>query len=183
MIIDDNEIIIHDIATIVGEGDAVINDIAAHSAFIITMEWLLALMKRFPQPLQFGLVLIEYGRTNELSETYGALDACKQLSAVTESIKNAFRKTDIVARNATDFWVIAPYTYDEEKIQDKILGIIQEAKHKGLSVVDREISIFTLPLVSTETKKLPVNALEFLAYLKENKNHLANYVFRLSAAN
>ena len=69
--------------TLNDENEIIINDIAALRAFIITLEWLLALMKRFSCPLQFDLVQIECGHYNELGDAYGALEACKQLSAVT----------------------------------------------------------------------------------------------------
>ena len=113
-------------------------------------------------------------------------------------MKAAFRVTDIVARNGTDFWVIAPYTYDEDKIYDKVIGIIGSAKHHGLNMVDREITIYPLPLASVEAKKAlihasvntpfkspveaPLKALEFLEYLKNNKQQFASHVFRVPAS-
>lgn len=165
------------------DNELVVNDIESRRAFLFTLEWLLALMKRYSSPLQFGLVLIEYGNNHELGEAFGMHEAFKQLTSLTASLTSVFRKTDIIARDFTDFWVIVPYISENEKIHDKILGVLQEAKHKGLNVVDREISIFSLPLVSTDPQNIPTEALKFLEYLKENKQHLASHVFRLSATN
>lgn len=163
------------------ENEDVINDIVALRTFIITLEWVMALMKRFSCPLQFDLVQIEYGSNNELSDTYGALDACHQLVKVTASLKKAFRETDIVARTGTTFWILAPYTYDDEKICDKILNIVQRADHHGLNIVDREISIYPLPISSVELTKLQNKALDLLEHLKLNKQGLASHTFRLPA--
>jgi hypothetical protein len=159
----------------------ILNDIESRRVFLFTLEWLLALMGRYSSPLHFGLAYIKLGNNHELGETFGALEAFKQLASLTASLTSTFRKTDLVARDFTDFWVIVPYTTDAEKINNKILGILQEAEHNGLNVVDREISIFELPLTSTEALNIPTNAIEFLEYLKENKQQFASYVFRLSA--
>ncbi len=161
--------------------ELILNDIESRRAFLFTLEWLLALMERYSSPLKFGLVHIEFGSNHELGEAVGVHEAFKQLASLTASLTNTFRKTDIIARDVTDFWVIVPYTTDVEKINDKILRIFQTAKHQGLNVVDREISIFELPLTSTKTQNIPTHALEFLEYLKENKQHFASHVFRLSA--
>lgn len=164
--------------------ELMVNDIESRRAFLFTLEWLLALMKRYSSPLQFGLVHIEYGSNHELGETFGVHEVFKQLASLTASLTSAFRKTDIVGRDVTDFWVIVPYTAENEKLHDKIFSVLQDAKHKGLNVVDREISIFSLPLASTatEAQDAPVEALKFLEYLKENKQHFASHVFRLSAS-
>jgi hypothetical protein len=159
----------------------ILNDIESRRVFLFTLEWLLALMERYTSPLQFGLVHIEFGSHHELGEAVGVHEAFKQLASLTASLTNAFRKTDIVARDATDFWVIVPYTNDVENINEKILDIFETAKHHGLKVVDREISIFELPLNADKTSNIPSHALEFLAYLKEHRQQLARHSFRLSA--
>jgi hypothetical protein len=159
----------------------ILNGIESHRVFLFTLEWLLALMARYSSTLPFDLVYIKLGNNHELGETFGALEALNQLSSFTSSLTSAFRKTDLVTRDFTDFWVIAPYTADSEKINDKILGVIQEATHHCLNVVDLEISIFEFPLTSIEALNIPTSAIEFLEYLKENKQQFASHVFRLSA--
>lgn len=156
-------------------------DIEARTHFVHTLEWLIAVMHRYSSPIQFGLVHIAHGDKNELGETYGAQEAIRQLAGVTHSLKKAFRKTDLVARDGSDFWVIIPYTPATEKIYDKVLGILQAADHDGLRVVERETSIFSLPMNLTELNKesAQLTALEFLAHLKEHKLSYASHTFRL----
>ncbi len=161
--------------------ELMVTDIESRRAFAFTLEWLLAIMKRYSSPLQFGLVHIDYGSNNELAETLGMREVFKQLASLTVSLKSAFRKTDIVTREVTDFWVIVPYIAENEKLYDKIVGILHDAKHKGLNIVDREISIFLMPLLPATAENAPEEALKFLEYLKENKQLLASHVFMLTA--
>lgn len=168
----------------------VMSDIESRRAFLFTLEWLLALLKRYKNSLQFGLVHIEFGTNHELAEAIGVQEAFKRLAMLTTSFSSTFRKTDIVARDAKDFWVIVPYVSDSEKIHDKILAIFDLEQHHDLNTVDREISIFSLPLVATTldttesgADAVPTTALEFLGYLKENRKRLASSVIKLSADN
>lgn len=162
----------------------ILKDIEAKEHFVRTLEWIMAVTHRYSSPIQFGLVHIAHGNGNEISETYGVQEAVRQLVAVTDSLRNAFRKTDLVARDGSDFWVIVPYTPATEKIYDKVVKILQDADHDGLHIVDRETSIFSLPMDMAELGKELSNltALEFLTHLKENKHSYASHHFCLPSA-
>jgi|GEM_PF-315732 len=163
-------------------GNALIKkEIESRRAFLFTLEWLLALLNRYASSIQFDLVHIELGSDHELGEAFGAQEAFKQLALLTTSLTNDFRKTDLITRNVTDYWIIVPYDSNKEQIQNKIVEIFNAAKHKDLNVINREISIFSLPLASSETITRLVSAVEFLAYLKANKKQLASQSFKLSA--
>ena len=152
--------------------------------FLSTLEWLMAVTVRYGSPVQFGLVHIACGHKNQLGEAYGAQEAAHQLVAVIDSLKKAFRKTDLVARNGSDLWVIVPFTPSTEKLHDKVIEILESAKHDGLNVVDREVSIFNLTNHLSELDKQikEFNALSLLEYLEENKKTLAQYTFELSSS-
>jgi GGDEF domain-containing protein len=158
-------------------------DIESRRNFLVNFEWMISVVERYSNPLEFGLVLIEYGEKHTLGETYGATKAIEQLVSVTDSLKKAFRKTDIIGRYGSNFWIIVPKASENEKIQNKILDILQEAKHQGLNVVDRDISIFSLPSATVNIKKQFDSAEKFLDYLIEHKKELATHVFSLSATN
>jgi GGDEF domain-containing protein len=153
-------------------------DIEARIIFLGTLEWLMALTVRYASPVKFGLVYIAYGNKNELGETYGAQEAAKQLAAVTVSLKNAFRKADLVTRNGSDFWVIVPYTPDTEKLYDKVVEILDVAEHEGLQVVNRETSIFNLTdnIAQLDKQFKSLDALGLLDFLKENKETFAEHL-------
>jgi hypothetical protein len=48
-------------------------------------------------------------------------------------------------------------------------------------MINREISIFSLPLTKSEAINNLTTAVEFLEYLKAHKKELASHKFRLSA--
>lgn len=145
-------------------------DLEVREKFLFTLEWLLAVTKRHSGGLQFCLAHINYKTPNILGETYGAQNASQKLDEVSHSLRNAFRKTDLVARDGEDFWILVPFVSDEEKLVDKIKYLIETASQSGLQIVERDISIFLLPDGAAE---LDANgsAVEFLAYLK--RNHIA----------
>ncbi len=145
-------------------------DLEARDKFLFTLEWLLAVTKRHSGGLQFGLAHINFETPKILGETYGAQKAAQKLDEVSHSLRKAFRKTDLVARDGTDFWILVPFTPAEEKLVDKIKYIIEAASQSGLHIVERDISIFLLPN-DAATMDTSGSAVEFLAYLK--KNHIA----------
>jgi GGDEF domain-containing protein len=148
--------------------------------FLFTLEWLLAVTKRHSGGLQFGLAHIDYGSPNVLGETYGAQKASQKLDEVSHTLRKAFRKSDLVARDGADFWILVPFTPAEEKLVDKIKYIIDTASQGGLQIVERDISIFLLPIDAAD---LDANssALEFLTYLKKNHIALASHELSLPA--
>lgn len=154
------------------------NDQQARVVFLTTLDWLLLVVKRYADQFNFALVKIAYGDANELGETYGASEASKQLIAMTADLQKAFRKTDLVARNGSDFWVIFPYTPFSENIYEKIVTVMEDVHHDGLNVVDREIAIFTSPFDFGEQKASPLNALALLDNLKRHQAAFASHVFR-----
>jgi GGDEF domain-containing protein len=158
-----------------------IKDIENRAHFILTFEWLMAIMGRYMCPMQFGLVHIDHGDKNELGDAYGAKSAANQLVAMTFALKKAFRNTDLVARVGSDFWIIVPYTPATEKVHDKVRSILQSAEHDGLKVVARDTSIFCFPNSNPEiNKKLTeLGGVEFLAYLKKNRSTLSDQILAL----
>lgn len=165
------------------ENNLIEADLESRRKFLANFEWMMSVVERYDNPLQFGLVLIEYGEKHALGEACGAVRAIEQLAEVTESLKKAFRKTDIVGRYGANFWIIVPKASENEKVQNKILDILQEAKHQGLNVVNREISIFSLPSDTVKIKKDYQTPETFLDYLIENKKQFATHVFTLNATN
>lgn len=157
------------------------NDVQAREIFLNTLDWLLPVVARYTENFNFALVKIAFGHGNELGETYGAPEASKQLVAMTADLQKSFRKTDLIARNGTDFWVIFPYTPFSENIYEKIVTVMEDAHHDGLNIVDREIAIFTSPFDLSLAQTPEFSALALLEYLKQHQQKLASHVFRFSA--
>lgn len=146
-------------------------NVETREKFLFALKWLLAVTERYSGPLQFGLAHISYNNPKLLGETYGAQVASRQLDEVCLSLRKAFRKTDLVARDGTDFWIIVPFT--DEKISDKIKYILESASLAGLQIVERDISFFSLPLGGLESSD-ELSAEDLLAYLKKNHSTLSH---------
>lgn len=158
-----------------------IEDIESRNSFLATLEWLLAIAARYDRSIELGLIHIEYGHRNELGETYGAHEAVNQLAEMTRHLKQVFRKTDLVCRNGSDFWVIVPYTPSTERLYDKVFEILGGMEHEGLRVVNPEISVFDLTaLIPAFVKQhREFNALDFIEHLRANKECFAHRTFCL----
>lgn len=141
--------------------------------FLFTLEWLLAVTRRYSAHVQFALVHINFASTKILGDTYGAQEAAQRLDEILFCLSNAFRKTDLVARDGVDFWILVPYTSADGKLADKIRDIIEIASQSSLQIVERDISIFSLPFEAHELDQ-NYSAPEFLAYLKKNHIRLAS---------
>lgn len=147
-------------------------DIEAREKFLYTLEWLLAVTRRYSGQLQFALAHIDYGNPRLLGEAYGAQQAAQKLDEVVHVMREAFRKTDLVTRDGTDVWILLPYTPATEKLSDKLRYIIDVASQGGLQIVERDISLFSLPYDKV-APGAEDSALAFLHYLKKNHTALA----------
>ena len=155
-------------------------DTEAREKFLFTLEWLLAVTKRHSSGLQFGIALIDYNNPKILGETYGAKQAAQKLDEISHSLRSSFRKSDLVARDGTDFWILVPFAPSEERLVDKIRYIIDTASQGGLNIVKRDISIFLLPIDAADLDADSA-ALEFLKYLKKNRVALSSHELSLPA--
>lgn len=155
----------------------------ARDKFLLGLEWMLAVTRRYPGALQFCLVLIKHNNYSLLGESYGAQMASRQLDEALQSLRQAFRKTDLVARDGSDFWIMVPFSPDNEKVSDKIKYILESLSLAGLHIVERDISFFSWPL---SLKDIPLSddaqPLEVLAYLKKNQTLLAHHKVILPAS-
>lgn len=148
--------------------------------FLFTLEWLLAVTERYTGHVQFGLIHIDFVNPRVLGDAYGAQEASKKLDEVLHCISKSFRKTDLVARDGVDFWILVPYTVADGRLAEKVKDIIEIASQSGLHLVERDISIFSLPFNKRELDlEQNCSATEFLAHLKKNHIALANHVISL----
>ena len=145
-------------------------DLDARDKFLYTLEWLLEVSKRYSGSLQFGLAYIHYKDPHILGQTYGAKSASQKLDEVSHTLRKIFRKTDLVARDGSDFWILVPYTPVKEKLAEKVNDIIEKASQDGLEIVGHDIHL--IPLSDEAVQKCEgCSALEFLTHLKVN--HIA----------
>lgn len=121
----------------------VLEDMYARERFLFWLEWLLALESRYSNILQSGLVRITLDRRDVFGLTYDAGDTALKLSEVKDCLKQAFRRTDLVARDGLNFWILTPFTQSDPVIE-KIKKVIQTAPLSGISLSKSDIDIFLL---------------------------------------
>lgn len=143
-------------------------DIDALDRFMITLEWLMALHERNPEFMHFGLVHVCFHNQESLGAAYGARDASQMLANLSHQLRKAFRKTDLVARNGTDFWILVPYT-SPDTVTEKVSKLVELASDNGLDIVDRDVAIFELPDSEVIGNMAFNTATEFLLHLKQNR--------------
>lgn len=143
-------------------------DFQALDRFLSTLEWLMALHERNPNALHFGLVHVCFHDKQQLGAAYGARDASQMLTHLARQLRNSFRKTDLVARDGTDFWVLVPYT-SPETVTEKVRTLVEMASDNGLDIVDRDVAVFAMPDPAIMSNMAFNSAAEFLAHLKRNR--------------
>lgn len=143
-------------------------DFQALDRFLSTLEWLMALHERNPQALAFGLVHVCFHDTQQLGAAYGARDASQMLTHLARQLRNSFRKTDLVARDGADFWILVPYT-SPETVTEKVRLLVETASANGLDIVDRDVAVFALPDPAIMQNLAFNSAAEFLDHLKKNR--------------
>ena len=157
-----------------------ISDIQLCGRFIDTLDWICQVLIRHSDDFNVALVRIAYGDDNSLGEAYGAPEALRQLSSLTHDLQRSFRRSDLVGREGTDFWILFPYTRVTDNVYDKLMDVIQGSAHTNLNIVEREIAIFELPVIYTKALVKPDSATSLLKHLKINQAELASHVFRLA---
>src|SRR5574343_150810 len=104
-------------------------EIDALDRFMITLEWLMALQERHPTALNFGIVHVCFHDREALGRTYGARDASQMLCDLAQKLRQAFRKTDLVAKNGTDFQMINNQAFNSA---DEFLAYLKQNRQIAL---------------------------------------------------
>jgi len=142
----------------------VLNDISAHDKFLLMLEWMLALEERHADVLEPGLVYIAYNSSDIRDLTFGASDAANKLSEVLECLQQAFRTTDIIAREGLGYWILTPFTQIDPVI-GKVRKVLTTSPQNGLAIAHSNVRIFML---RDHVAARPANyksGQEFLEYL------------------
>ncbi len=141
---------------------------ASWERLLHVLEWVLDVKLRHAEAIPFSMVYISFGDKATLGNRYGAVVAYQLLVEFADDLKRALRKSDIIARDGTDFWLMLPHI-EGELIVPKLSRIVEISAENGLDIVARDISIFAFP-DNSFMKQHNLNApLPFLEYLKNNR--------------
>ena len=145
------------------------DDIEAREKFLFTLDWLLALNERHANAIQCGLLHVCFHDKQILGNVYGAQQAARLLIGLAAKLRQEFRKTDLVARDGTDFWILIPYT-DPATVTEKVGQLIELASNDGLDIVDRDMAFFDLKTLESIKSLAADGPLAFLENLRKNRN-------------
>lgn len=143
------------------------NDIQGREHFLFTLNWLLAVQRRHGASLSYSLANVCFQRRDLLGSVYGAAHAHRMLLDVSAALHKAFRRTDLVMRDHTDFWILLPLS-SQESVFKRVREIVEIVSSIGLNIVERDITLFELgsgPIAPDA----PQEAEEFLRYLKKRQ--------------
>lgn len=150
-------------------------DIRALERLLYVLEWCLDVQLRYPtDALDFSLVYISCGDKATLGNRYGAKVALQMLVELGHDLRRAMRKSDIVARDSADFWVLIPQV-GAELIVPKVSKIVEIASANGLDVVDREISTFKVEDNHILKENNLSSPMQFLDYVRHNRTISKNW--------
>jgi len=150
------------------------HDAASWDKLLLVLEWILDVKLRYHDHLHFSLIYLSMGDRNILGNEYGAPVAHKMLVELSRKFRLSMRKSDIVARNNTDYWLLLSHV-QPELVLERISKIVEIASADGFDLVDRDISFFKFQ----DNNFLKQNGLYapsvFLDYLKENRSVLKSW--------
>jgi GGDEF domain-containing protein len=144
-------------------------DTAAWEKFLYVLEWVLALQVRYANNLRYSLVCVSFHNQRALGDAYGARDAVQMLVELAGKLRTGLRKTDLVARNGTDIWVLIPFV-TPESVLSKVSQIVEIAAANGLDIVDRDVSIYSVPDAGILEGQRFDTPQDFLEFIGDKKN-------------
>lgn len=143
-------------------------DLAAFERFTTILEWLLEVRERRIELVDIVLIHVCFHDQQRLGDAYGASEAHQMLAGLASRLRVACRKSDLVARDGTDFWILMPYEVPAT-VTERVATLVELAAADGLNIVDRDIGYFSLNATSGEDEQAFTSAAAFLAYLKQHE--------------
>jgi len=154
-------------------------DTAAWEKFLYVLEWVLALQVRYANNLRYSLVCISFHNQRALGDAYGARDAVQMLIELAAKLRRGLRRTDLVARNGTDVWVLIPFV-TPESVLAKVGQIVEIAATNGLDIVDRDVSIYSIPDAGILEDNRFGTPQDFLEFVADKKNVAMRWIANAS---
>ena len=150
----------------------ILDDINSKERFMFQLEWLLALEHRYSHILQSGLVHVSYDAQEVRGLTYNASDAAQKLGEVMICLRQAFRSTDLVARDGLNFWILTPFT-QLDPVMEKVQQILTTAPQNGLAIAKSNINIYLLRDHMNPDSPPFKSGKEFLTHLLQGKSSIS----------
>jgi hypothetical protein len=153
-----------------------LRDLNIRDNFLATLGWVLAIGRRYPESLNFALVLNSFDNANELGNHYGAREAIRHLTTFTHSLNSSLRKTDLLCRDGSHFWILTPFNAKKESLCSRVTDVFHSIEDNGLKIVSRKTAVFDMAITVQEAPNDSdsPDPLLFLRHLYANKDSLAS---------
>ena len=149
-------------------------DAASWEKLLLVLEWILDVKLRYADHLHFSLIYLNLGDREVLGNEYGAPAAHRMLLELARNLRLAMRKSDIVARNNTDFWLLLSHV-QPDLVVPRISRIVEVAADNGFDIVDRDVSIYAFQDHSFLKKNGLYAPSVFLDHWKNNRTALQSW--------
>jgi hypothetical protein len=93
---------------------------------------------------RFFLFRVGFEDPRVLGSTFGAADAMRRLNEFGAAIAATVRRTDLVARSLSEFWIAAP-DCNPDMVCCRLCEIAHKAEEFGLDVVECTVSAYKFP--------------------------------------
>ena len=133
----------------------ILDDLNAREKFLFVLGWEMALGARHLDTKQPALVYIHYDPAEIRELTLDASDTALKLGEIMDCLRQAFRTTDLIARDGTSFWILAPYAHSDS-VMGKVNQVIRTAPNNGLAIAHSNVRVFLLDdYIRTDTAAYP----------------------------
>lgn len=108
------------------------------------LEWL-ASQRPEAVHAHFSMFRVAFESPQVLGSSFGASDAMRRLNQFGNMLATTVRRTDLVARDLTDFWVIAPEC-NVDMVGCRLCEIANSVTDFGLDIVDCSVGVYLFPI-------------------------------------
>ena len=122
--------------------------------FMVVLDWLI---RQRPDSAysRFCLFRIAFDDPQTLGQTFGASDAMRRLNQFGTLLANTVRRTDLVARDLSVFWILTPEC-NSEIMGCRISEILIKVEEIGLDVVKCTVDAHVFPIENADVSSARV---------------------------
>lgn len=130
--------------------------------FVVVLDWVISQRPDSPYS-RFALFRIAFDHPEILGSTFGAADAMRRLNQFGTLLAATVRRTDLVARDLSVFWILTPEC-NSEIMGCRISEILIKVEEIGLDVVNCTVDAHVFPLENADlsSARLLLKSLESL---------------------
>ncbi len=116
--------------------------------FVVVLDWVIS-QRPDSAYSRFGMFRIAFENPEILGHTFGASEAVRRLNQFGSILASTVRRTDLVARDHSVFWVLTPEC-NSEILGNRIREILIKVEEIELDVVNCTVDAYVFPLANVD---------------------------------